>query len=89
MPQRYRVEQYNINQRLLIQFVKRASTRPAKFAKRTQFSPALQKLGCQIPPVRRGERWRTRRAPSEAAEAEAVRTGGIFFCETNPIFEAL
>ena len=35
--------------------------------------------------VHRRERWRTRCAPSEAAEAEAVRTGAVL-CETNPIF---
>jgi len=36
--------------------------------------------------VHRGERSRTRRSTSEAAKAEAVRTGSVVLSETNPIF---
>ena len=32
------------------------------------------------------ERWRSRRTPSKAAKAEAVRTGSVVLCETNQIF---
>jgi hypothetical protein len=43
--------------------------------------------GCRTR-VHRRERWRTRCTPSEAAKAEALRTGPTLFCETKPIFGA-
>ena len=43
--------------------------------------------GCR-PRVHRRERWRTRRAPSKAAKAEAVRARDVLR-ETNPSFLAL
>jgi hypothetical protein len=45
---------------------------------------ALERAGVRR--VHRRERWGTRCTPSEVAKAEAVRTGSVALCETNPIW---